>query len=122
MIASGATTCWETQYGASDFNNAGSLCHGWSALPVYYYHAHILGVRPISPGFKEFVVSPYCDNFHEAEGEIATPFGKIIVSWRKDKTGVVLNATGPEECNPTLKSLPENRIAEMKYNGKRIFS
>lgn len=37
MLRGGATTFWETIVGASDFADAGSLCHGWSALPVYYY-------------------------------------------------------------------------------------
>lgn len=38
MIEFGSTTVWETDLGESDFANAGSLCHGWSALPIYYYH------------------------------------------------------------------------------------
>lgn len=38
MIEFGGTTVWETELGESDFSNAGSLCHGWSALPIYYYH------------------------------------------------------------------------------------
>ena len=38
MAEYGGTTVWETEAGASDFDNAGSLCHGWSAMPVYYYH------------------------------------------------------------------------------------
>ena len=38
MLSRGATTFWETINGADDFDGAGSLCHGWSALPVYYYH------------------------------------------------------------------------------------
>ena len=38
MIEFGGTTVWETELGESDFDNAGSLCHGWSALPIYYYH------------------------------------------------------------------------------------
>lgn len=37
MLRQGATTFWETIKGHADFDNAGSLCHGWSALPVYYY-------------------------------------------------------------------------------------
>ncbi|MBQ7153910.1 MAG: hypothetical protein IJR83_08320, partial [Clostridia bacterium] len=37
MIAHGATSFWETIEGADCFGDAGSLCHGWSALPVYYY-------------------------------------------------------------------------------------
>lgn len=38
MLSKGATTFWETAKGHKDFSDAGSLCHGWSALPVYYYH------------------------------------------------------------------------------------
>lgn len=36
MLAEGATTFWETEKGWRDFDNAGSLCHGWSAIPAYY--------------------------------------------------------------------------------------
>lgn len=38
MLRQGATCFWETELGADDFGAAGSLCHGWSAAPVYYYH------------------------------------------------------------------------------------
>lgn len=29
-------TVWEDEDGQAAFDNAGSLCHGWSALPIYY--------------------------------------------------------------------------------------
>ena len=38
MLDEGATSAWETIKGAEDFGNAGSLCHGWSSIPIYYYH------------------------------------------------------------------------------------
>jgi alpha-L-rhamnosidase len=38
MLNSGATTVWETLEGADAFDGAGSLCHGWSTIPIYYYH------------------------------------------------------------------------------------
>ncbi len=38
MLEKGATTFWETIEGESAFDNAGSLCHGWSAIPVHIYH------------------------------------------------------------------------------------
>ena len=38
MLDSGATTVWETMDGESAFDKAGSLCHGWSAIPIYYYN------------------------------------------------------------------------------------
>lgn len=37
MLRNGATTFWETIKGEADFAHAGSLCHGWSAMPIYYY-------------------------------------------------------------------------------------
>ena len=35
MVETG-NTVWETIDGASAFSNAGSLCHGWSAIPIRY--------------------------------------------------------------------------------------
>lgn len=54
MLDNGATSFWETIKGEADFHFAGSLCHGWSALPVYYYR--IFGVcgereKPIEDAF-----------------------------------------------------------------------
>lgn len=38
MLDSGSDAAWETLDGAAAFDNAGSLCHGWSSVPVYIYH------------------------------------------------------------------------------------
>ena len=38
MLERGHDTVWETLKGAEDFHGAGSLCHGWSAVPVYIYN------------------------------------------------------------------------------------
>jgi hypothetical protein len=38
MLDQGATSFWETMLGEADFDGAGSLCHGWSAMPIYYYN------------------------------------------------------------------------------------
>ena len=41
MLSQGADTFWETIDGASAFGGAGSLCHGWSAIPVYFYKKYL---------------------------------------------------------------------------------
>lgn len=38
MLDAGSTTVWETALGSVDFHNAGSLCHGWSAVPIYVFY------------------------------------------------------------------------------------
>ena len=48
MLDYGHDTFWETIKGASDFSNAGSLCHGWSAVPIYIFHR--LGIATDSVG------------------------------------------------------------------------
>ena len=50
MLQKGATSFWETDKGASDFGGAGSLCHGWSAIPVYFYGRYVLGMQPDGRG------------------------------------------------------------------------
>ena len=38
ILDAGSTTVWETIKGAWDFEGNGSMCHAWSAVPVYVYH------------------------------------------------------------------------------------
>ena len=44
MLDSGATSFWENLHTVDELSSACSLCHGWSAVPVYYYHK-ILGKK-----------------------------------------------------------------------------
>lgn len=37
MLDADSSTVWETIEGASAFEDAGSLCHGWSSIPVLYF-------------------------------------------------------------------------------------
>jgi len=36
MLDNNSTSVWEVSEGAKAFDNAGSLCHGWSAIPIIY--------------------------------------------------------------------------------------
>ena len=40
MVTCGDTTLYETEGGAADFHLAGSLCHGWSAVPCYIFQRY----------------------------------------------------------------------------------
>jgi len=53
MLYHGATTFWETILGEEDFSNAGSLCHGWSAVPIYFYHKYALAMDGRVTGLYE---------------------------------------------------------------------
>ena len=120
MVFQGATSFWETQLGSADFSNAGSLCHGWSALPAYHYHAHVLGVRPLENGFRRFTISPFPDRLWRARGAVPTPAGPIRIEWQKTDRGLAIQAAGPAELEPVAQPLEEAPIAEAQYNGRRL--
>lgn len=96
MLFNKATSFWETIKGADDFDGAGSLCHGWSAIPVYFYCAYILGVKPLEPGFRTFKVEPVSSVLYRASGKIPTPYGDICVEWEKIGGEIKCNVSSPE--------------------------
>lgn len=73
MLYQGATSFWETIKGDSDFKNAGSLCHGWSAVPLYMYLRYISGITP--QGKSE----PITDVFDKFRGEAQMRKNKVFV-------------------------------------------
>ena len=41
------TTLWETADGAAAFDYSGSMCHGWSAILIYFYYKYIFQLKHI---------------------------------------------------------------------------
>ncbi len=78
MLYQGATTFWETDQGAEDFDRAGSLCHAWSSVPVYLYGAYILGVRPERPGVWK-AYEPVPSDIRAAGGRLYPPAGELEI-------------------------------------------
>ena len=78
MLYAGATTFWETILGGDDFEDAGSLCHGWSAVPLYLYYRYALGAYPTKPGFAEYEVKPVSCGLYELSGTVRTANGRTI--------------------------------------------
>ncbi|MBQ7175813.1 MAG: family 78 glycoside hydrolase catalytic domain [Victivallales bacterium] len=107
MVLKGATTFWETDDGGDAFDYAGSLCHAWSSLPVYYCHRYILGVMPLEPGFRRFQVKPYPGSLTHASGTVPTPYGEIHINWRLLDGKVHLHVVCPPETEAVIDSYPE---------------
>lgn len=96
MLYAGATSFWETQKGAWDFGLAASLCHAWSAVPVYVYYAHVLGVRPAASGGYE--VSPAKSGIPWAQGRVALPGGGVDVTISPHSQAPVITAYDPPQA------------------------
>jgi hypothetical protein len=78
MLYGGATSFWETLDGAKAFDDAGSLCHGWSAIPVILYGKYILGIAPTRPGFADFSFKPLETPLLRASGQVPLPNNESI--------------------------------------------
>lgn len=79
MLYRGATSFWETLAGSGDFDGAGSLCHGWTAIPSYFFFAYALGIKPLKPGFTEYAIDPVKLDIKTA-GSILTKAGNSITA------------------------------------------
>lgn len=66
-----------------------SLCHGWSGGPTAWLSDHVLGIRPVRPGFKEVVIEPHLGDLDWAEGTVPTPHGPIEVHHEARPSGKV---------------------------------
>ncbi len=80
MLYAGATTFWETSKGADDFGYAGSLCHGWAAVPIYVFWRYMMGVYPEKPGCFPKTAKPVL-GWEKAKGSLYTPQG--IISYKE---------------------------------------
>lgn len=79
MLYNGATSFWESIDGESGFGRAASLCHGWSATPVYVFWRYIMGIYPQDAGFKDISPEPKFSDIN-AKGTLKTPQGIFNVS------------------------------------------
>lgn len=120
ILFQGATSLWETADGAYDFQYAGSLCHGWSCFPVLFCHSILLGVTPLDPGFKHFLLKPYPAGLPRASGSIKTPEGILSVAWEKQNNSITIKADGPKNIIPVLETYPEFSISSAIYNGREL--
>jgi alpha-L-rhamnosidase len=77
MIDQGAVTFWEY------WEPTGSLCHAWSASPLYILSEQVLGVRATQPLWKHVAIAPSPGKIEFARGTIPTPHGPIRVEWEQ---------------------------------------
>ena len=120
MVQGTSTTMWETEIGDEDFLKAGSLCHGWSALPIWYFYALKLGLNPLSAGWKNFEIAPVEFQGREAFGEVPTPDGTIFLRIRRTDDGLVLECTGPDTLTPVFRPWAQEEYSSATWNGKSL--
>ena len=73
-----------------------SLCHAWGgSSPIYLLGRYILGVKPTSPNYETYTVTPCLEtNFGNIKGKVPTLRGDIYVDIEKDNVSVYSEIPG----------------------------
>ena len=99
MLELGATTVWEEfdphMTGAEHYAMYGepfdkSLCHAWGAGPLYFIGRHLAGIRPETPGYRTYTVSPVMDAM---DFDVTVPAGDGTIRVRAAAGHVTVRAT-----------------------------
>jgi hypothetical protein len=90
MLARGATTLWES------FDPTASLCHGFSATPVYQLSTEVLGVYPLAAGCSRIRLCPQPGDLTHARGVFPTVRGDVRIEWSRRPDMVSLQVVLPE--------------------------
>jgi alpha-L-rhamnosidase len=104
MLETGTTTLWES------FSPAASLCHGFSATPVYQLSRHLLGISPATPGYETFELCPQPADLAWAKGRVPTPHGPIAVEWWADGERLQVNVEPPSACRLVRPDAKDRRL------------
>ena len=108
---------WDIEHWPSDL---GSTSHAWCSGPTALLPQKVLGIEPITAGWKTFSVRPNPCDLKWAKGIISSPFGKIYAEWKTEPKGVFkLFITVPEKTNAEI-SIPGNDPAMVKINNRAI--
>lgn len=97
MLDAGASSFWE-RYDAAVTGEAhyamygrpygASLCHAWSAGPVFLLSRELFGCRPLDPGWARFSLAPRTLALAWAAARIPTPQGEIVIEQRGETISV----------------------------------
>jgi alpha-L-rhamnosidase len=90
----------------------GDLSHAWQCTPTYQLSARVLGISPLSPGYKHIQIKPLTCDLTWAKGSVPTPLGDVKVRWERSGGKFVLEATVPRGAIATI-NLPDGSSRDL---------
>jgi hypothetical protein len=99
-------TVWEKlNQDGTDVDANASLAHGWASGPVSSLSAFLLGARPVTAGYKTWIIEPQPGgDVKWAQGRIPTPSGALVSRWRRGdgNSSFTLTMAAPEGTSGTV--------------------
>jgi len=101
-------------------NEVATTSHAWCSGPTALLPQKILGVEPVSEGWKTFSVNPNPCDLKWAKGIVPTAYGNICVNWKKDDNGEFrLYVLVPEQTNAEI-GIPGTDPQKISINGETV--
>jgi hypothetical protein len=129
MLKLGATSFWEEynpdKTGVDVYSMYGrpfgkSLCHAWGASPIYLLGKYFLGVRPLTPGYKTYLIEPYLSGLKWMEGTVPMPVGNIKVYCSASQIKIEASS-GTGTLRFKSKSIPKCIAAVIEPKGNDVY-
>src|SRR3954462_967528 len=77
-------TLWEKlNQDGTDVDANASLSHGWATAPTPALSAYVLGARPVTAGYKTWLLQPQPGDLSWAQGTVPTPQGALVSRWAR---------------------------------------
>lgn len=106
--------CWDI---ANFLTDLMTTSHAWCSGPTALLPQKVLGLEPLTAGWKTFAVRPNPCDLQWAKGVVSSPFGPISAAWNRGKEGYFrLYITVPEKTTAQI-SLPEVLSGSLLVNG-----
>ncbi|BBH23634.1 alpha-rhamnosidase [Paenibacillus baekrokdamisoli] len=130
MLELGATSFWEEydptlpadeQYDMYGDKYRKSLCHAWGAAPNLLLGKYVLGVRPLEPGYTQYIVEPRLCDLEWIEGKVPTSNGDIEVFGNSSTIRVRTNEAGIGTLRIHAHSRPRTDDGELMLADDGIY-
>jgi hypothetical protein len=117
LFNGGWLEAWEKEKPGGDMV---TTSHAWCSGPTALLPQKVLGVEPVSAGWKAFSVKPNPCDLKWAKGIVPTPFGAICIDWKVNKQGIFsMYVRVPENTSAEI-SVPSADPQKVNVNGKPI--
>lgn len=117
---SGATWEYVGLDGTPGLGEGTSLAHGWSSGATSALSKYVLGVRPVEPGYKTWLIEPQPGDLRWAEGSVPTPYGPIKVKWEEHGNDFVVEVQAPAGTLGTVGVPASGEGLSLTDNGRNL--
>ncbi len=108
---------WDIEHWTTD---VGTTSHAWCSGPTALLPQKVLGLEPVSEGWKIFSVRPNPGDLRWAKGMVSTTYGMICTNWEVDSKGTFSLYVKVPENTTALIAIPGTDEKNISINGTEL--